>query len=412
MEVLCSLFDTVAGVGELLGRSEEKCQELTKLVSTVGTLSQSVRSFVEDLPPDEKEQAFRSNQVFAQLVSQMQECSSIISKHRTPTSQAIGDNEPGERRKSIGDATRSALRAGWQRGSRTLHEGMEVLSGKLGSLGSGLFQLPEDELAIIRQASQELERLVPLLTLAVQVFNQRGQKRPISQNSMQPCQMPRLRSNVEVPELHLQLVSEHPSARNSTQLPVLTTRALRLRTGSSSSLDGDVDVFRLAFGRQELKDKVPRSITLTAKSSEAPQPLARFVSRDMFNLEVPVPQPEQVQDQDDDMGATLQLGAGDAGNDDFATLVMGDGGGDQSVSLKPLAVVVGLTQSGLHLRAFGEKRWRWMAKEKKADVQEGDCIAVLLESPPGSSNPGPPRDLEEQETTCLLGIELHASMPS
>ena len=43
MEVLCTLFDTINGVGEVLNRSEEKCLELSKLVAIVGTLSQAVR---------------------------------------------------------------------------------------------------------------------------------------------------------------------------------------------------------------------------------------------------------------------------------------------------------------------------------------------------------------------------------
>merc|ERR1719401_2148630 len=111
--------------------------------------------------------------------------------------------------------------------------------------------------------------------------------------------------------------------------------------------------------------------------------------------------------------ATLAFGVDAGAGDDCggATLEWGDHGvAPQQPVLAiveaPLAVATPLTAGGLHVRAAGMTRWQWMAKDKRVDIHPGDRIAILLESPPGSANPGPPRDLEAEEATCLLGIEL------
>lgn len=332
----------------------------------------------------------------------------------------------------MGDTARDAFRNSWQKGTRTFNEGLEVLSGRLGSLGN-LVHLPEDELATIREASRELERLVPLLALAIQVHNQRGQKRAYSHDCLPSrAQVPKLLdapssetlrtsqasfslSAKEVPELHMQLVSDHPSARSGTPLPVLNTREMRLREGSSSSIESspkhhismddrdELRVCRLSFGRLEVKDKAPVSITVTSKGNMAPQPILRFVSRELFVLEVPAA-PLAMPPCDSMGGATLQMGC--EGDDlSFATLAFGSDDIAPSAP-EPLAFAIGVSQNGLHLRKAGQQRWCWIAKDVKADLREGDCIAVLLESPPGSSQCGPPKDLEEKDVTCLLGLEL------
>jgi len=315
-----------------------------------------------------------------------------------------------------------------------------VLSGKLGSLGVSLLHLPEDELNIIREASRELERLVPLLTLFIQAYNQRGQKRAYSQDCLISApKVPKLLdmpssealvtsqassclSAKDVPELHMQLVSDHPSARSGIPLPLLSTREMRLREGSSSSVDGspkhqistvevgrdDLRVCRLSFGRLEVKDKAPASITVTSKGTAAPQPILRFVSRELFVLEVPEVPP--VLPPCDSMGgATLQMGCE---GDEISCATLAFGSDDitaplpASIPEEPIAFVSGVSQNGLHLRKVGQQRWCWIGKDVKADLREGDCIAVLLESPPGSSQCGPPKDLEEKDVTCLLGLEL------
>jgi len=442
MELMCSLFDAFAGVGEVLGREEEKCAELERLVNTVGTLSQSVRLFVQDLDKQDKEEAFSSNQVFAQLVTQMQECNRIIAKHTPAPMLTQGEEQQkltNGGRRSMGVAARDMLKASWQKGTRTFTEGIEVFSGKLGSIGN-LLQLPEDELLVIRERSRELERLVPLLTLAIQVHSQRGQKRTISQECLPNVPLAQVRrlldcpssdsflasalssissalSANDVPELHLQLFSQHPSVGSGTGMSVLSTREMRLRSGSSSSIDSpkhkSIDgpaLCQLSFGRLEVKNKAPPTITVTSSGSGVAQPLLRFVSRELFVLGVAPEKPPPPESCDLD-GATLAFGGGDE-DLDFATLGMGGGDGPPAIPMsEPLASVTGVSQNGLHWRRCGDHRWRFLAKDVKTELREGDCIAVLLESPPGSSQCGPPKDLEEKDVTCLLGLELRPAQP-
>merc|ERR1712064_9224 len=73
---------------------------------------------------------------------------------------------------------------------------------------------------------------------------------------------------------------------------------------------------------------------------------------------------------------------------------------------EPLALASGLSANGLHIRAKGHTHWRWTPKGAESHVREDDCIAVLLESPPGSGNPGPQEDLLSSETICILGFEV------
>merc|ERR1719401_1881649 len=110
-------------------------------------------------------------------------------------------------------------------------------------------------------------------------------------------------------------------------------------------------------------------------------------------------------------GATLQFGRGDDDDLSFATLGMGADGPPVIPQSEPLASVTGVSQNGLHWRRCGDHRWRWTAKDVKTELREGDCIAVLLESPPGSSQCGPQKDLEEKDVTCLLGLELRPARP-
>lgn len=411
MDVLCGLFDTLKDVGEFLGRSEEKCQELSKLMNTVVTLRQCVKLFVDRLEPPERERAYESNPVFCHLLCQMQKCQAVIDKNwARGEAAAVGGNGSAagriaEEGRGLASSAMAKLKSGLARGSRTFHEGLEVLGGKAGSC-SGLLFLPEDELVIIRQASQELERLVPLLSLAIQVYSQypqRGQKRALTDEDS--CDL----SNV--PALRLCLVSDHEKARTGGPLPILTPQKMRLRSSASnSSLENGVveegAIFtRVVFGRQELKD-VPDAITLTPKNSEKPVPLARFVSRDMFVLDIPL---KQVKTPCADflLADTLPRVCE---VDDEATQQLCNDPGIHTSAATSIASITGLSHGGVHLRQAGEARWRWKAKGSKQQVSFGDTVAILLESPPGSSLPGAPRDLEGKDTTCLLGIELKAPL--
>uniref|UniRef100_A0A7R9ZVW3 Uncharacterized protein n=1 Tax=Pyrodinium bahamense TaxID=73915 RepID=A0A7R9ZVW3_9DINO len=429
MEALCGLFDAVACVGELLGRGGEKEEELETLVGTVESVSQSVRTFAADLDASERDAVFNSNQVFPQLAKHLRQCDEVISKYRRTSSisqqqlEDHGDSKP----------MLSSLKRGLLKSTRTFNEGLEVLSGKLGSFGAGLLRLPEDELAIIRQSSLELARLVPQLNLAISVFTLRGQKRlasPAWTNQL-PLKVSRLEAPAPggdaaaglsasdeaakeaAPLLRLQLVSDHAASRTCT-LPALTTQELRpISSASSSSVDSAIGTAaegtaRLVFGRQELKDKIPKSFTLSASNGQAPQPVSRYISRDMFVLDIQrdPPKPEQ---QDTMDFPTLQFGA----PEDFGpTLALGSDTTtgpttqiDSAVG-PSLATVSGLSANGLHLRKAGQTVWRWASKEQREELRHGDRIALLLESPPGSCVPGPPRDLGAEEAQCLMGLEL------
>jgi len=134
--------------------------------------------------------------------------------------------------------------------------------------------------------------------------------------------------------------------------------------------------------------------------------VSRFVSRDLLLLEesstpTPSPAPSPMRMPQASIDApTLEFG------DDYeesGTLVMG---GAVAMPPRALATAKGLCKAGLHCRSSGETLWRWMAQDKEKELHVGDHIALLLESPPGSLTPGPTRDLEAHEVTCLLGVEL------
>jgi len=452
MDALFSLFDVVAGVGELLGRSEEKDQELDTLASSVESISQSVRMFAVGLPIDERDEAFCCNKVFAQLVGHLTLCKDIIERHKNRVGQQQLPPPALDNGQAQSSTTFRFIRQSLvSQSSRTVREGLEVLSGKLGALGG--FALPEDELEIMRKAGQELHRLVPVLMLAISVYRPRAQKRSLECDNLLPATahqdlwrrsisssaseveravaLPGNHAVAEVePSLQLQLVSDHPAARTGPPLPALNMAELRpIVAASSSSLESAVQGAapdaaqatsrQLVFGRQELKDRVPKSITLTSKGI-APQPLSRFVSRDLFALDVPLASTLVEEPEDSLNMSTLVFGDdGSSAGDDLlgATLAWGCGDTGSALSGKavkpppPLAEAMGLSTAGLHVRTAGETRWQWMPKERKVEVRQGDRIAILLESPPGSSNPGPPKDLELHEATCLLGIELQPPVP-
>jgi len=441
MDSLCSLFDAVACIGELLGRSEEKDQELSALASTVESVSQSVRTFAFDMSPEERDDVFNSNQVFPQLARHLRQCDEVIAGYRT-----VGGSEQQKQLEDKAASDRpvlSSLKRNLLSSSKTLHEGLEVLSGKFGSLGAGIFRLPEDKLAVIRQATSDLQRLVPQLTLAISCYTFKGQKRGMSETwapSSRPSKVQhrdplhlsdaadrhRGRSSPgaaagralanghdDIPKLMLQLVSESPLAPKGP-LPSLTTQELRpLAATSSLSLDSaqdDSSSRKLVLGRLEMKNKVPPAYTLPVRTGGPPEPLWKFISRDLFVLDVrrPPPPPPAVQDSLD--VATLDFGVAD----DFAA-TLAWGGGDDTPAGRPaaptLAVVSALSKVGIHVRAAGDTMWRWTSKDLQVDIHDGDRIAILLESPPGSCVPGTSRDLGESEATCLLGLVLRQPGP-
>mmetsp|Transcript_74185 Transcript_74185/g.191390 ORF Transcript_74185/g.191390 Transcript_74185/m.191390 type:complete len:440 (+) Transcript_74185:85-1404(+) len=436
MDALCALFDAVAGIGEFLDRVEEKSQELSALVATVASVSQSVRAFACGLPPEEQNAVFNSNEVFPQLAAQMRRCDEVIARNRDRAGIEDGGGAQGQI-EDLRRGERGSRLAGIRRSlGRTAAEATEALSGKLGSLGSGILKLPEDELKVIRQSSAELTRLVPQLNLALQVFALRGLKRKAEDElPARPLQEPRRMiakdgdaaggpGAVPLPEgpalLKLQLISDalHLAkawAARGEALPFLTAPELRTTTTavSTSSLESSTGKgvppeghLPFIFGRQELRDKIPKNFTLPANSlpGGAQQPLFRFVSRNFFRLDLPPPASAPLEEDTLEL-QTLCMGA--PTEDLGATLAFGGGGGLGSIA-PPATLASGtpLSANGLHHRSAGETRWRWVAKEEKVDLNEGDHVALLLESPPGSGNPGPTRDLVADEAVCLLGVEI------
>lgn len=426
METLFGLFDTVACIGEVLSRSEDKDQELQKLSSTVESVSQSVRTFSAALPLQDRDRVFNSNQVFPQLAKVLQRCKQIVLESYQKNIQNIAiQDQNGQSENTNSSFLKGMLKNGMRQGSRTIQEILEVASSKMGNLGPSMLRLPEDELALLRQANADIMTLLPQLQLAMSASLAangqpgHGTKRK-AEEWLEAPQKPAIASDAgfplsstnsaeEAPLLLLQLVTDVPGVPPTT-MPALSTKEMRpMSAASTTSLDSNEgrgdggtadggngcvidsagsEHVKVVFGRHELRDKVPESLSLPAKKGAAAQPLSRFVSRDFMMLEVPQP-PAPVQDSLD--MATLALGCDT------------EVGADMLIHL---ARACGLTAQGMHLRTVGETKWKWLGRDEKAEIRGGDRIAVLLESPPGSSITAPQRDLEAHEATCLLGIEL------
>jgi len=499
MEAWSVFVDTVAGISDVLTRGGQKDAELSALADTVESISQSVQAFAAEIPIGEREAVFKSNKVFLQLLAQLQTCQEVLSKYRFsggyPQAPQVQDVE---RPSSILQSMRRSLATG----SRTLQEGLEVLGGKAGAFNR-MLRLPEDQLAIIRQAAAELIRLVPVLHFAMAAHTARGQKRQHSEGNLGIMPVAKDRrtsfastagscfeedSRFEITStrgplaihdaqarqdsiLRLQLVSDAKEAkafefpalrvedfRPTDRIPSSTSSALVTSTPSvpafsstypasrftsattistnnfstnnfstnnlgftlssfstttppsefsltsTPSTDSNNDkIRRFVFGRQELKDKLPKNLILPVRTGAPPQPLFRFVSRDLFLVEVPTKAPADVQDSE---ACTMAFGT------DEATLPMGDFGAGTLWSTGSLATqeepprVIAMTSNGLHVRGEKDTRWRWLSQHEKVSLHHGHQIALLLESPPGSCTPGPPKDLGTDEAKCLLGLEL------
>lgn len=449
MEVLGSLFETVACFGAFLGRSDEKIQEMGNLIVLVESISASVKAFAGDLLPEEREDAFRSNAVFAELVKQMKLCEEVINKRFEAVERAAAVQAralPAPFRvstvlhSSSAVSATSSIIAGLKQGIRSWsREGVEAMSGKLGSL-SNCLQLPEDELVVMQSSSKAMRKLVPLLNLAISTHTSRGRRRiSVSSSDYEPPESKRPRHALQdgqptsegasasrprtperEPNFFLQLVSDSPVAR-TCELPALTAFDLRpARTnlsttsldttgsGSEPSTNLSSPSMRKLFGRHELRERVPRPFMLPVQNGAQAQRqhVSRFVSRDLFLLEEkpqPPLSPARMQVQASLEAPTLEFGGDPFVLDDSGTLPMG---GAVEAETHELATAKSLCKTGLHCRSSGETLWRWVAQDTETALHTGDRIALLLESPPGSFTPGPARDLEAHEVTCLLGVEF------
>mmetsp|Transcript_36747 Transcript_36747/g.67369 ORF Transcript_36747/g.67369 Transcript_36747/m.67369 type:complete len:432 (-) Transcript_36747:138-1433(-) len=426
MDALCGLFETISTVSEVLGRSEAKDQEISSLSSTVNSISASVQTFANSLPPEDRENAFNSNKIFSDLLEQMQKCAEVVYGPQStvqPNAKEL-PNKPLLRQ--IGSGNTGGPLTNVVKG--LVNEGLEALSSKLGGLGS-LLRLPEDELEKIREASRELQRMVPLLQLAISAYTlPRGVKRPLEPDTTRPAPFLHLQTPTrelvdmdhreDLPVVYMQPISD--VSWGVERLPELTSDMLRPASAalSSNSLDSNDSVARKVFGRQEVKDKLPQGCQLPmpappgAKngSAGAMQPLFRFISRDLFALEplalpaVKAPAVQGSLDMDtlvfgvpDDLGgATLGFGFDNLEEDPHCGTVEPE-----------LAILTGMNANGVHVKLTGETVWRWLAKKSTCRLKANDVIGVLLESPPGSNqNAGMTVDLPDDKVRCLLGLQL------
>lgn len=439
LSALCAIFDTVACFGNVVERNAAKDEELAKLTSLVESIYQSVQTFAADLLPEERTATFNQNNVFQELMDHMKKCEEVINRRCTialenaesaaPPQLANGDSHSSIRSisrgvKDFSTSVGNSLRS-WCR------ESLEALEGKCGNTIGKALQLPQDELETIRKVSEKLQNLVPLLTLAVTAHTTRGRKRlSVSGNAyVEDCpqksariapqalvdgSVSRSSSDIKKANVLLQLVSDSAEAKACT-LPHLVAADLRSVTGSSmTSLDSDhsngSSPHPRLFGRQEIRDKVPPNFMLPQQPGMPAVPVNRFVSRDVFAFEEkPAAASTGYVNGSLDL-ATLQWGDTTAETthlveDSADTLLLGGPAPAAEVSSQALATVKSC-KNGFHYRLRGESRWQWLAPEVVRDVQVGDCIALILESPRGSYNPAPQRDLEAADVTCLLGVEI------
>merc|ERR1719440_2256604 len=162
-----------------MGRSSEKNQELATLIASVESITASVKAFAEDLLPEERDAAFYSNKVFPELLKQLKLCDEVIGKRYEAIENASAQAAralPAPAREGMVSCRTIALSC-LKKGFRSYgREALEAFSSKLGAFSS-LLRLPEDELAVIRCASGELQRLVPLLHLAITAHQSTCRKR-------------------------------------------------------------------------------------------------------------------------------------------------------------------------------------------------------------------------------------------
>ncbi|CAJ1424136.1 unnamed protein product [Effrenium voratum] len=332
-KVPLGLFEAATWIGEVLARSEEKDNELSMLGWSVTSVTQSIRTFSDNLPEEDRQYVFTSNQVFPQLAIVLKSAKQVLEKYQAPM---LEDQKIVQEKQSNG--FRALFSNSMKQGSRTLQEGLEAISSKIGR-ASGILRLPEDELGNIRQANSDISRLLPQLQLAISALSIRGSKRQaetmLERPQVQRCRTVQLgdgdaagtgnsgtspeplaapQSSEEVnkrPLLELKLVSEAHFA-SDTELPCLTTRDLRpVTAASTASLESEeksessAAQVRLVLGRQELRDKV--TLNVPKPGGAGSLPISRFVSRDHLQIDVPEAQ-AHLPTQDSIQMATLAWG--------------------------------------------------------------------------------------------------------
>ena len=407
MESLFGLLEASRWISEVLGREELKGSELGELRFSVSSVSQSINLFSESLPPEDKEFVFKSNQVFPELAKVLSSAKEVLEKF---SPAAIANGKEAKEKGGL----KSMLTSSMKQGSRTLQDGLEAISGGVGNLASDWLGLPEDQLGSIRQANMDIQKLLPQLQLAISAVSIRStfsskrsaetlleseqvqRPRTLADGEVSGHALPVEESEVKRPILELKLVSDAPYAQDM-ELPRITTLDLRPKAGDVSSMSletesspSDLGVCKLVLGRVELCNK---KVSFEVPTPNRPTAVNRFVSRDFLQLDVP---------EATNVGPTQ-------GTVEMATLALDFWDTSQEmVESASMAHVCGLHETGLHIRRKGETRWRFNARGEKVEVMEGDRVALVMESPPGSVKRPPLQDLEAEQAICILGCELKA----
>lgn len=435
LSALCVLFDTVVCFGNVAERNNAKAEELADLTDTIESISASVQAFAQDLLPEERAATFHQNKVFPDLMEAMRKCEEVINKRCTHCEELGIENAQAPSQPQLtngGNQTMLSIRRGVKEigatvgnGLRSLcRESLEALEGKWGKKIGQALKLPPDELETIRKSGEKMRSLVPLLNLAISAHTSRGRKR-LSVSGASYIELDgrdqksaRLEPQAIANGSHsnasvfLQLVSDAAEAKACT-LPVLVAADLRPAVGSSTSLESSnsdlAHPHRRLFGRQEVREKVHSSFMLAQQPGGQKFPVNRFVGRDVFAFEEKLAASSTGYANATLDQATLQLGdsAACGGFDDSETLALG--GNDSFVPVTPHYLAAAKSgKNGFHFRTHGDSRWQWVGPESNQDLKAGDCIALILESPPGTCKSAPQRDLEAFEVTCLLGVEFRA----
>eukprot|EP00913_Durusdinium_trenchii_P020711 g19451.t1 len=409
METLLGLFEAASWIGDVLSRSSEKDAELSSLAVTVQSVTESDKAYV-----------FNSNQVFPELARVLNSAKEVLMKFTL----SIQNGVQAKPDKSSG--FRGMLTSSMKQGSRRGAAWAEVWV--------------QDELGLIRQANSDIKNLLPQLSLAIAAVSLRGSKRHAENSLESQAQrqktlgdnagldasvegVPAPETEAKRPLVNLKLVSD-ASYFQDLELPRMTTqdRGPRLGHGaeppardgsdlrpitavSSASLESESSpgehqrpTCRLVLGRQELVNK---KVTCEVPTPKTPMALTKFVSRDFMQLDIP----ETVAPTQGTIEmATLALGFWEDSQETHRAAMFRT----ETAESATVATVSGLSSLGLYVRRHRESRWQFHAKQKKVEIMEGDRVALVLESPPGSMKwlPGEGKDLEGDEAVCILGCEL------
>eukprot|EP00746_Dinoflagellata_sp_MGD_P075843 gnl/MRDRNA2_/MRDRNA2_30494_c0_seq1.p1 gnl/MRDRNA2_/MRDRNA2_30494_c0~~gnl/MRDRNA2_/MRDRNA2_30494_c0_seq1.p1 ORF type:complete len:454 (+),score=78.23 gnl/MRDRNA2_/MRDRNA2_30494_c0_seq1:89-1450(+) len=449
------LLEAACVVTDILGRGDEKAEEIQRLRSTVKCIYQATQSFAQHRSSEELQEVLNSNEVFKELLVHVRKCEDTLKKHTRPAVDD-GDDELNARTltgEEIAENTSSSstsrfvakVRQVQEFGKEFTREVGEALGSKLGVLREVL-RLPEDELKSLKSLGSELERLVPLLNLAITSMNQRpsdpgftptpssnsstrtrpltdgsrtmsfgalsNMSEPSSENGTSPDPPTKVARgenhtdvhslDVDVPRWRLQLLSEKGGAPELQEIVVADLR---------QSDEKPLTPMSRVVGRMEVHAKLPKTMTHPPTRGQEPQPLWKFISRNhlLWKLKTP-PEPKPVPDSLD--GPTLNMPGSQEEDIGCDTLVMtgvseSQQGGSEDRAL--VGSIQPLNPGGVHLyeRREAGNVWKWIPRGSEQHVFTGDHIALVLEC---NGVLGCQRNVNSSDATCVLGMEVRSPL--